>query len=60
VLTSAVWPTPDEYLLTVRLLEDVTVLTARVVLDGDTVRISAARNVAFDDPELPPLVGHLT
>lgn len=60
VLTSAVWPVPDEYLVTVRLLEDVTVLTVRVVLDGDTVRIKPALNVSFEDPDLPPLVGHLT
>lgn len=59
VLTSAVWPTPDELVVTVRLLEDVTVLTARVTLEGDTVRITPAVNVSFDDADASPLVGRL-
>lgn len=60
VAAHAVWTGRDEYVLTLRALEDVSVLTVTVHLTGDLVEATPALNVSFGPTEPPSLRGVLT
>lgn len=59
VLAHAVWTGRDEYVLTVRALEDTQVLTVRVRVTGDLVEVTPSLNVSFGPTDLPTLRGVL-
>ena len=60
VAAHAVWTGRDEYVLTLRALEDVSVLTVTVRVTGDLVEATPALNVSFGPTEPPSLRGVLT
>ncbi len=59
VLAHATWTARDEYVATVRMLEDTLVLTSTVRVTGDLVEVAPALNVSFGPTDLPPLRGVL-
>ena len=59
VAAHAVWTARDEYVVTVRALEDVPVLTVTVRVTGDLVEATPALNVSFGSTDLPTLRGVL-
>lgn len=59
VLAHAVWTARDEYVVTVRALEDTPVLTVTAKVTGDLVEVTPRVNVSFGPTELPALRGVL-
>jgi len=59
VLAHAVWTARDEYVATVRALEDTPVLTVTVRVRGDLVEVTPTVNVSFGPTDLPTLRGVL-
>lgn len=59
VLAHAVWTARDEYVATVRALEDTQVLTVTVRVTGDLVEVTPRLNVSFGPTDLPTLRGVL-
>jgi hypothetical protein len=56
-LVSGTWTGPDRYVLTARLVETPFVWTLTVDVDGDTVLVSPAVNVAFGPTAPEPFAG---
>ena len=59
VESRGVWPAPDTYVLTVRTVDGPFVITLRLVVDGDLVRVEGSVNVAFGPTTFPPLTAHV-
>lgn len=59
-LVSAVWTSPETYVLTVRYPQTPFVWTVRVDVSGDRVTVRPSVNVSFGPTEMPVLTGTVT
>lgn len=59
VESRGVWTAPDTYVLAVRAVDGPFVVTLRLVVDGETVRVESGVNVAFGPTTFPPLTARV-